>query len=140
MTLCTLCSHFFIFKLFHDGGWYNIETNPLICSANQWTGFYMISASVMKGLRECVFFYLMFLKIYYWEKLTFSKLVRKVSFSERKFEEMLYLWRAKGIFGKTFILASLSSAVLRLYKTVFQISFKLFCSEDYRRKAFIGVP
>ena len=24
----------------------------LICSANQWTGFYMISASVMKGLRS----------------------------------------------------------------------------------------
>ena len=28
----------------------NIETSPLICSANRWTGFYMISASVMKGL------------------------------------------------------------------------------------------
>ena len=26
--------------------------------------------------------------IYYWEKMTFSKLVEKVSFSERKFEEM----------------------------------------------------
>ena len=26
--------------------------------------------------------------IYYWEKLTFSKLARKVNFSERKFEEM----------------------------------------------------
>ena len=25
--------------------------------------------------------------IYYWEKLTFSKLVWKVNFSERKFEE-----------------------------------------------------
>ena len=35
---------------FHDGGRYHIETSPLICSANQWTGFYMISASVMKGL------------------------------------------------------------------------------------------
>ena len=35
---------------FHDGGLYHIETSPLICSANQWTGFYMISASVMKGL------------------------------------------------------------------------------------------
>ena len=29
-----------------------METSPLICSANQWTGFYMISASVMKGLRK----------------------------------------------------------------------------------------
>ena len=26
--------------------------------------------------------------IYYWEKLTFSKLLGKVNFSERKFEEM----------------------------------------------------
>ena len=26
--------------------------------------------------------------IYYWEKMTFSKLARKVNFSERKFEEM----------------------------------------------------
>ena len=36
--------------LFHDGGRYNIETSPLICKANQWTGFYMITASVMKEL------------------------------------------------------------------------------------------
>ena len=35
---------------FHDGGRYHIETIPLICSANQWTGFFMILASVMKGL------------------------------------------------------------------------------------------
>ena len=28
------------------GGCYHIETSPLICSANQWTGFYMITASV----------------------------------------------------------------------------------------------
>ena len=27
-----------------------IETNRLICRANQWTGFYMIRASVMKEL------------------------------------------------------------------------------------------
>ena len=27
-----------------------METSPLIRSANKWTGFYMISASVMKGL------------------------------------------------------------------------------------------
>ena len=25
---------------FHDGGPYHIETNPLICGANQQTGFY----------------------------------------------------------------------------------------------------
>ena len=29
-----------------------IETSPLICSANQWTGFYMIGTSVMKELRN----------------------------------------------------------------------------------------
>ena len=36
------------YSLFHDGGRYHIETSPLICSANQWTGFYMITASAMK--------------------------------------------------------------------------------------------
>ena len=33
---------------FHEGGPYHIETSPLICEANQWTGFYMIVISVMK--------------------------------------------------------------------------------------------
>ena len=28
-----------------------MEISPLICSANQWTGFYMIAASVLKGLK-----------------------------------------------------------------------------------------
>ena len=37
---------------FHDGGRYHIETSPLICAANHWTGFYIIMASVMKGLNE----------------------------------------------------------------------------------------
>ena len=27
----------------------------MICGANQWTGFYMITASVMKGLRKTYF-------------------------------------------------------------------------------------
>ena len=31
-------------------GRYHIETSSFICGANQWTGFYMITASVMKGL------------------------------------------------------------------------------------------
>ena len=39
------------YKLFHDGGPYHIETSPLICSANQWAGFYMLETSVMKELR-----------------------------------------------------------------------------------------
>ena len=37
---------------FHDGGRYHIETSPLICRANQWTGFHMITASVMKELKH----------------------------------------------------------------------------------------
>ena len=35
---------------FHDGGRYHIETSPLICRANQWTSFYIVTASVMKEL------------------------------------------------------------------------------------------
>ena len=41
---------------FHDRGRYHIETSPLICSANHFTGFYMITASVMKGLRVTTIF------------------------------------------------------------------------------------
>ena len=60
-----------------------------------------------------------FLSIYYWEKLTFSKLVGKVNFSKRKFEELaLKSKKVHGIFGETFILALLSSAVVRLQKSV----------------------
>ena len=36
----------------HDGGSYHIETSPLICYANQWTGFYMMTAPVMKELNS----------------------------------------------------------------------------------------
>ena len=36
---------------FDDGGRYHIETSPLIWDVNQWTGFYMITASVTKGLK-----------------------------------------------------------------------------------------
>ena len=35
---------------FHDESLYHIETSPLICTRNQWTGFYMIGTSVMKEL------------------------------------------------------------------------------------------
>ena len=42
-----------IFLNFHDGGRYYIETSPLI-SANQWTGVYMITASVMKRLMKII--------------------------------------------------------------------------------------
>ena len=39
-------------KPFHDGGPYHIETSHLVCSANQWTGFYMVQTSVMKELKR----------------------------------------------------------------------------------------
>ena len=35
---------------FMTGGPYHTETSPLICTANQWTGFYMIRTSIMKEL------------------------------------------------------------------------------------------
>ena len=37
-------------KLSHYGCPYHIETSPLICRANKWTGFYMIGTSVTKDL------------------------------------------------------------------------------------------
>ena len=40
--------------LFHVGCPYNIETSPLICSINQWTGFHLIGTSVMKQLITCI--------------------------------------------------------------------------------------
>ena len=44
------------FALTLSRGRYHIETSPLICSANQWTGFYMITASVLNGLKSVVVF------------------------------------------------------------------------------------
>ena len=81
-----------------------------------------------------MFFYLMFLNIYYWEKLTFSKLVGKVSFSERKFEEMHELWRAKRykVYSGKRLFWHYYLQLSFVYKTVSQISFKLFCSGDKR--------
>ena len=38
--------------VFHDGGIYHIETSPLICTANQWTGFYMTGTYVMKEFKD----------------------------------------------------------------------------------------
>ena len=45
------------YKLFHDEGHYHIETSPLICRENQWTGFYMIGTSVMKELKNLLNIY-----------------------------------------------------------------------------------
>ena len=41
-----------IHEIFHGGGPYHRETSPLTCKANQWTGFYMTGASVMKELSK----------------------------------------------------------------------------------------
>ena len=60
--------------------------------------------------------------IYYREKLTLSKLAGIVNFTERKFEELHYVAlrgkKVQGIFGETFILALLSSAIFRLQNRV----------------------
>ena len=44
-------------QLFHDGGPYHIKTSLLTCSANYWTGFYMIGTYVMKELNISRCFY-----------------------------------------------------------------------------------
>ena len=54
-------------------GRYDLETSPLTCFTSQWTGFYMITASVMKEL-NC----------YTVSQLVFSVNFLKVSFSELK--------------------------------------------------------
>ena len=42
---------FLSIELFIEGGLYHIRTIPLICSANQWAGTYIIRTSVMKELK-----------------------------------------------------------------------------------------
>ena len=73
-----------------------------------------------------MFFYLMFLNIYYWEKLTLSKLVRKVNFLERKFEEMHKLWRAKRykLYSGKCLFWHYYLQLWFIYKTMSQISLK----------------
>ena len=54
LSMCDLLkgiSHWSPRALFHDGGPYHIETSPLICTVNQWTGFYMIGTSIIKKLK-----------------------------------------------------------------------------------------
>ena len=57
----------------HDGGRYHIE----ICSANQWTGFYMITAFVMK---ELIFFKIICKIMKQPELLIDKKVSAKISF------------------------------------------------------------
>ena len=98
-----------------------IFTNVICCSTLQLCTCYFSSLSIATSYsiketnwlinKKCVFFYLLFLNIYEWEKVTFWKPVGKVNSLERKFEEIL--WRAKRYkvyWWKLFILA-LPSAV-----------------------------
>ena len=50
---CTLLQPFQKKRVIMRGP-YHIETSPLICSANQWTGFYMIRTSVIKIFNSIV--------------------------------------------------------------------------------------
>ena len=43
---------------FHDGGLYHKETSPLICRANQWSGYYITGTSVMKELYKVYLCYI----------------------------------------------------------------------------------
>ena len=67
-----------------------------------------------------------------WEKIAFSKLVGKVNFSERKFEELHKLWRAKRykVFSGKRLFWHYYLQLSFVYKTVSQIFFELFCSLD----------
>ena len=72
--------------------------------------------------------------ICYWEKLTFSKVVGKVNFSERNFEEMHQLWKAKRykVYSEKHLFWDYSLYLSLVYKTVSQTSFHLFCSGHKR--------
>ena len=50
ITSYIFCLFLKLSKVFR--GLYHIKTFPLICGANQWTGSYMITASVLKGLNS----------------------------------------------------------------------------------------
>ena len=78
-------------------------------------------------------------KIYYWEKLTFSKLVGKVNYLERKFEEMHYRWRAirYKVYSGERLYRHYCLQLSFVYKTVSQISFNLFCLGNKRLLKFL---
>ena len=48
---------FFILILlfFHDGDLYHMDTSPLTCFANHWSGFFMIGSSAMKELKRRIY-------------------------------------------------------------------------------------
>ena len=70
--------------------------------------------------------------IYYWQKLTFSELTGKVNFSEIKFEEMHKVWKAKSykVYSWKRLFWDYCLQLSFIYKTVSQVSFKMFFSGD----------
>ena len=84
VTLNNFTCYFYIWEsflqLFYAGDRYHIETSPLTCSANQWTGFYMIAASVMKELS----------RNYYTENCTLKK--KKIKKEECKLSIKIILF------------------------------------------------
>ena len=49
-VVSTLKPNIELYSLIIAGGYYYIETSSLVCSANQWTGFYMTGTPVMNEL------------------------------------------------------------------------------------------
>ena len=62
-----------LYEPFHDGDRYRVEIGPLTCSANQWTGFYMIMASVMKMWLLCWFLFDVSLDFFYADEASVKK-------------------------------------------------------------------
>ena len=52
-----------------------METSPLICRANQWTGFYMIGTSVMMGFKQYIRFTFVFQRSQNVETIQFKVLL-----------------------------------------------------------------
>ena len=96
---------------------------------------YFINRHIFSSIKQtnwliCVFFYLMFLNIYHWEKLTCpkskflgKKILRNVlALKSKKVQDIF----RKTLFWHYYLQLSF------VCKTVSQISFKLFCSVDKR--------
>ena len=92
--------------VFHDGGRYHIEISPLICHANQSTGFYMITASVMKELKMIVY--------------TSELLNLSVETMNSVVDDIIYL--------------SPCRSVLKILSSIFLIFIKTSCLADWKRE------
>ena len=81
----------------YDGDPYHIETSPLICSENQWTVFYVIWTSVMKGsslVDQWISYIFVYLLSFSWlnikaernklNKFKFSRVLWSVNFLKTK--------------------------------------------------------